>query len=61
MDAKLVTYLVMKSADNTLAKYEEVGSLWDLDNSTRDAFNQNKTVTSQDIHAVSNHQTKTKE
>ena len=42
----------MKGADNTLAKYEEADWLWDLNNSTMDAFNQNKTTASQDIHTV---------
>ena len=41
-----------------MVKYEEAGRLWDLDNSTRDVLNQNKTITSQDIYAISNHQVK---
>ena len=49
----------LKDADNTPAMYEEAGRLWDLDNSNRDAFNQNKTITSKDIHARSNYQNKT--
>ena len=49
----------LKGADNTLANCEETGRLWDLDNSTRDAFNHNKTITPQDIHAMGNHHSKT--
>ena len=48
----------LKGAENTLAKYEEAGRCWNLDNSTRDDFNQNKT-TSVDIHTMSNHQSNT--
>ena len=36
----------LKDADNRLAKYEEAGRISDLDYSTRDAFHQNKTITS---------------
>ena len=49
----------LKGADNTLAKYGEASRLWNLDNSTKDAFYQNKTITSQDFHAMSNHQSET--
>ena len=49
----------VKGADNTFTTYEEACRLWDLDNSIRDAFKQNKTITSQDIQALSNHQSKT--
>ena len=49
----------LKGADNTLAKYEEPGSLWDLDHSTGETFNQNKIITSQDICTMNNHLSKT--
>ena len=49
----------LKGADNMLAKYEDEGRVWDFDNWTRDAFRQNKAITSQDIHVMSNHQSKT--
>ena len=49
----------LKGVVNTLAKYEQAGKLWNLDYSTKDAINQNKTITSKDIHSVSNQQSKT--
>ena len=48
----------LKGNDSTLSKYCEAGNLWDTANGTRGAFDQTKTLTTQDTHAVSNHQNK---
>ena len=46
----------LKSNDNTLSKYCEAGNSWDTANAARGTFDQTKTLTTQDIHAISTHQ-----
>ena len=48
----------IKGDDNTFSIYFEAGNSWDTANATRGAFDQTKTLTTQDIHAISNHQNK---
>ena len=42
----------------TLSRYCEAGNSWDTTNATRGTFDQTKTLTAQDIHAMSNRKNK---
>ena len=48
----------LKGNDNTLSKYCEAGNSWDTANATSSTFDQTKTLTTQEIPAMSTHHSK---